>query len=90
MDLFDEILDTERGPRLRARRDLDVIVDVLGTDEVKVLERIAARLQRGAATYGSLHIAADGRAFRSREAREELEDALVYLACAWLKSEGHV
>jgi hypothetical protein len=32
-------------------------------------------------------LAGDTRAFRSKEAREELEDALVYLACAWLKSE---
>jgi len=29
----------------------------------------------------------DPRKFRSKEAREELEDALVYLACAWLKTE---
>ena len=29
----------------------------------------------------------DERAFRTKEAREELEDALVYLACAWLKAE---
>ena len=49
--------------------------------------RIAERLVLGATTYGPLDIASDPRSFRSREAREEVEDALVYLACAWLKGE---
>jgi len=50
--------------------------------------RIAERLKSGAERYGLLHLATDNRAFRSQEAREEIEDALVYLACAWLKREG--
>jgi hypothetical protein len=49
--------------------------------------RIAERLRQGAGVYGQLHIATDTRDFRN-EAREEIEDALVYLACAWLKQEG--
>ena len=34
-------------------------------------------------------ILGDLEVLRSKEAREELEDALVYLACAWLKTETH-
>ena len=52
-----------------------------------MLVRIAQRLRLGAGVYGRLHIAADARGFRN-EAREEIEDALVYFACAWLKGEG--
>jgi hypothetical protein len=85
---FDDIPDTEPGPTASARYERDAVVDDLGADDVQVLVRIAQRLRRGAESYGALDIAADNRAFRSQEAREELEDALVYLACAWLKSEG--
>jgi hypothetical protein len=53
-----------------------------------VLTRIALRLRTGATVYGTLQVAFDERNFRSEEAREELEDALVYLACAWLKAES--
>jgi hypothetical protein len=60
----------------------------LELDEVRVLVRIAERLRAGARVYGRLHLARDGRSFRTKEAREELEDALVYLACAWLKEQG--
>jgi hypothetical protein len=34
-----------------------------------------------------LHLTRDPRSFRGTEARQEIEDALVYLACAWLKAE---
>jgi hypothetical protein len=70
-----------------ARAELDGVLDALGAEEVCVLVRIAERLKTGAQTYGPLRVETDRRAFRSKEAREELEDALVYLACAWLKSE---
>jgi hypothetical protein len=70
-----------------ARGVLDGVVDALGVDEICVLVRIAERLAEGARTYGPLRLAQDPREFRGKEAREELEDALVYLACAWLKSE---
>jgi hypothetical protein len=91
--LEDEIPDTLRmiPTTTQARADLDHLLDALGAEEVCVLVRIAERLQTGAQTYGPLHVEPDKRAFRS-EAREEIEDALVYLACAWLKSEtkeGH-
>jgi hypothetical protein len=58
-----------------ARATLHSVACALGRDEVRVLMRIAERL------------ACDARSFRGKEAREELEDALVYLACAWLKAE---
>ena len=59
----------------------------LGADEVRVLTRIARRLGMGAKQYGALHVASDARDFGGKEAREEIEDSLVYFACAWLKRE---
>ena len=75
-------------PEDAARATLNGAVEHLGRDEVRVLTRIAERLARGRRAYGPLHLATDPRTFRSKEAREELEDALVYLACAWLKAEA--
>ena len=71
-----------------ARRELATLAAQLGEDEVRVLARIAERLRSGARVYGRMDLATDKRAFRTTEAREELEDALVYLACAWLKQQG--
>jgi hypothetical protein len=71
-----------------ARASLRASVLALGLEEVLVLRRIADRLRAGQRQYGFLHIASDPRTFREKEAREELEDALVYLACAWLKEVG--
>jgi hypothetical protein len=68
-----------------ARAALDGVVSELGTDELRVLTRIAERLQIGSHMYGPFYLATDARVFRDKEAREEIEDALVYLACAWLK-----
>ena len=70
-----------------ARIALDFVVSQLGADEQRVLTRIAERMVLGKIVYGSLDLENDRRAFRNREAREEIEDALVYLACAWLQSE---
>ena len=78
---------TERAPLMGVRAALDHAVSSLGHDEQRVLTRIAARLAHGATTYGPLDLASDRRSFTSKEAREEIEDALVYFACAWLKSE---
>jgi hypothetical protein len=84
------IPDTERSPFARhgAHLQLDRAVAQLGPDEVFVLARIAERLTAGAKVYGPLQLATDPRDFRGKEAREEVEDALVYLACAWLKADG--
>jgi hypothetical protein len=70
-----------------ARATLTGIACELGVDELRVLVRIGERLKAGRTQYGRLHLATDPRTFRSTEAREELEDALVYFACAWLKAE---
>jgi hypothetical protein len=81
--------DTMRAyPASSSRVELDTTLDGLGGDEIAVLARIAQRLEMGQKHYGPLHIALDPRAFRSKEAREELEDLLVYIGCAWLKAES--
>jgi len=85
-DPIDSIPDTERSPDIGTLIALDQAIDKLGTDEMRVLTRIAERLAFGGAKYGALDLASDDRSFKSREAREEIEDALVYFACAWLKS----
>jgi hypothetical protein len=74
-------------PEDAARATLHGVTCDLGRDEVRVLTRIAERLKAGRRAYGSLNLQTDTRASRATEAREELEDALVYLACAWLKAE---
>ena len=66
------------------RSELELIVAQLGDDEVRVLVRIAARLLHGLEIYGGLDLAQDVRDFDT-EAREEVEDCLVYLACRWLR-----
>jgi hypothetical protein len=75
-------------PEETARATLNGAVASLGRDEVRVLTRIAERLLRGRRVYGPLYLATDPRTFRSKEAREELEDVLGYLACAWLNAEA--
>jgi hypothetical protein len=85
MESFDD--DTVPTATTLARMELDAVLDTLGGDELRVLTRIAERLEAGSDVYGPLKITLDDRHFRSKEAREELEDALVYLACAWLKRE---
>jgi hypothetical protein len=67
-----------------ARASLRASIIALGIDEVRVLQRIADRLQDGQRQYGFFRLASDARAFRATEARQEIEDALVYFACAWL------
>ena len=79
--------DTQPVALTAARAELEDLLDDLGPDETRVLVSIAHRLRHGAEVYGELEVALDRRDFRKKEAREELEDALVYLACAWLKTE---
>jgi hypothetical protein len=69
------------------RAELNGVACMLGVDELRVLVRIGERLKLGRRQYGRLYLPTDTRSFRTTEAREELEDALVYLACAWLKAE---
>lgn len=60
------------------RRDLAVIAQHLGPDELAVLVTLASRAWAGQARYGCLALRQDRRDFR-REAVEELVDALFYL-----------
>jgi hypothetical protein len=69
------------------RAELGALGERLKSDELRVLVSIARRLVEGIRVYGPFDLARDRRAFRSKEAREELEDALVYLACAWLTQQ---
>jgi hypothetical protein len=73
-------------PEDAARAGLRSVLLTLGLEEMLVLGRIAERLRRGQEQYGFLHVASDRRSFRTTEAREELEDFLVYLACEWLRN----
>ena len=57
----------------------------LGTDELRVLGFIAARLRMGREAYGPLDLATDRRDWR-RERDEEAADLLVYAACEALTS----
>jgi hypothetical protein len=71
---------------LSSRVELDNTLDGLDGDEIAVLASIAKRIEMGRKVYGPLQIATDPRAFRSKEARQELEDTLFYLTVAWLKA----
>jgi hypothetical protein len=81
--------DTLRGftPHEAIRATLNGLACELGDDELRVLTRIAERLKGGQTIYGQLCLEKDPRKFRAKEAREEVEDALVYLACAWLQNQ---
>jgi hypothetical protein len=83
----ESMADTERAltPEISARAALNGVTCELGHDEVRVLTRIAERLRGGQGAYGQLDLTTDLRQFRTKEAREEIEDALVYFACAWLQ-----
>jgi hypothetical protein len=61
---------------LRAR--IGALAELLGPDELAVLEMVAQGLARGRAVYGELDVVRDRRDFRA-EAGEELRDAMVYL-----------
>jgi len=75
-------------PPYAARVELLEAAADLGADELRVLARIARRLAMGARQYGALDVVRDARDFDGKEAREEIEDSLVYFACAWLKREA--
>jgi len=81
--------DTLRGftPHEGLRATLNGLACELGDDELRVLTRLAERLKGGQTIYGQLCLETDPRNFRAKEAREEVEDALVYLACAWLQNQ---
>ena len=60
-----------------ARKELESLLEKLGPDEVRVLVRVARRLEFGRTRYGDMELKADKRNFK-KEATEELLDWLVY------------
>jgi hypothetical protein len=83
----DPIPDTEPAPDLAPHIALDYVSAKLGPGEQRVLARVAERRVHGMTVYVPLDLANDIRDFRRREAREQLEDVLVDLVCAWLQAE---
>ncbi len=71
--------------RPAALAKLMTVAATLGPDELRVLASIARRLSQGESEYGRLNLRTDRRDFAGKEAREELEDFLVYVACAHLR-----
>lgn len=62
------------------RTQIPIAFPDLGSDELRVLQAIAARLTMGARQYGMLSISGDARDWQ-KEGAEELLDGCVYLAC---------
>jgi hypothetical protein len=74
--------DLERVAEARTR--LAGIAELLGEDEIAVLEQVAVGLAAGRKVYGELVLATDRRDFRA-EAGAELRDAIVYSAAELLR-----
>lgn len=72
-----ELLADARG-RILAK------IELLGLDELEVVEKVADGLVRGRAVYGPLEVATDGRDLAG-EAAAELRDAMVYAAAGLLR-----
>jgi hypothetical protein len=77
-----DISELERIAGIRSR--IAALAELLGPDELAVLELVGNGLARGRTVYGELAIATDRRDFRA-EAGDELRDALVYVACELLR-----
>ena len=72
----------------RLRRAVDAQLATASLDELRVVAFIVQRLiGQGRVAYGALDLATDERDF-VRERNEEIADALVYVACAALKSSA--
>ena len=78
-DRWDRILERED---LRTR--IRAILDFLGTDELQLVGRLAARVSLGRARYGEWVAANDGRDL-SNEQLEEYLDAMAYGAMRALR-----
>jgi hypothetical protein len=60
---------------------LNGVASDLGRAELRLLTRIAKRLRVGGLTYGPSFL-------RSEESRQEIDEALVQLLCAWLTASA--
>jgi hypothetical protein len=74
--------------RLRLYRSITKQLESASLDELRVIAFVVERLcMLGHAAYGPLDLRTDKRDF-DRELDEEIVDALVYVACARLKSSA--
>jgi hypothetical protein len=71
----------------RAIRGLEMELNGLGIDELRILRFVAKRLHAGAKQYGDWALKSDKRDW-SQEMAEELADALVYAAARDAQKEG--
>lgn len=71
---------------LTERRKLADRAAEMSLDELRVLNFIATRIEKGRKLYGRLVIADDNREW-TIEKSEELADMLFYVACASLKRD---
>jgi hypothetical protein len=75
-------------PEDTARATLNTALAELGSTEVHVLTRIAERLTTTTGRAGGALCAIPrARTFLREEAQREIDHALVFLACAWIKAE---
>jgi hypothetical protein len=74
-------------PEDMARAALTGAVAELGRTEVRVLARFAERLATAARTGSVLATVPCARSFLSHKAQREIDEALIYLWCAWIKAE---
>ena len=77
---------SEFGRHFDDMTDLHDIADNLAPDALTVLLALARRMQQGQEEYGNLRLKEDPRNWR-KEIREELLDALVYMACEEVQCE---
>lgn len=63
---------------VEARSRVASLAELLGFDELHVLELVAHGLARGRSVYGELRVATDARDF-TNEAIAELRDTMVYV-----------
>ena len=61
-------------------QELRALMDNLGPDEIRILLRVARRLEFGRQRYGDMKLRTDKRNF-AENAAEELLDWLVYTEC---------
>lgn len=69
---------TWKKTRLRPRDELQNLAHGLGEDEIRILVRVARRLEFGRKRYGLMDLKSDKRDF-TKEAVEEILDWLVYV-----------
>lgn len=69
---------TWKKTRFQPREELQVLAQGLGEDEIRILVRVARRLEFGRQRYGLMDLKNDKRDF-VKEATEEILDWLVYV-----------